>query len=100
LQYQWLYFFLEPSRENSCEAQSGYGEISFLVLNSHWLPDLVKAVIDWGREGKLDTEWLHASLCAIELAQGAVHPVLATLLIRRSEGDFRREIRQTVRIDR
>jgi 4-hydroxy-tetrahydrodipicolinate synthase len=40
-----------------------------------WLPDLVAAVIDKAQSGDPNADSLHAHLCAVELAQRAVHPL-------------------------
>lgn len=49
----------------------GLGTMSIAAI---WLPDLVTAVIGQGQAGGPDAERLHGILCALELAQRAVHP--------------------------
>ena len=40
-----------------------------------WLPELVSEVIDKANTDDLATKSLHARLCALELAQRAIHPL-------------------------
>ena len=45
-----------------------------MTIAAIWLPDLVAAVIEKAQTGDPDAERLHAQLCAMKLAQRAVHP--------------------------
>lgn len=46
-----------------------------MCIAAIWLPDLVAAVIRQARAGSADAAALHVRLCALELAQRAVHPL-------------------------
>ncbi len=46
-----------------------------MTIAATWLPEWVAEVIDKARAGDLDVEQLHAKLCALELAQRAIHPL-------------------------
>ncbi len=52
-----------------------------MSIVSIWLPDLVAAVIDKARAGDPSAAGLHARLCAMELAQRAVHPLGTKFLL-------------------
>ena len=45
-----------------------------MTIAAIWLPELVAAVIEKAQAGDPDAERLHAQLCAMKLAQRAVHP--------------------------
>jgi 4-hydroxy-tetrahydrodipicolinate synthase len=45
-----------------------------MTIAAIWLPELVAAVIEKAQAGDADAERLHAKLCAMKLAQRAVHP--------------------------
>jgi 4-hydroxy-tetrahydrodipicolinate synthase len=51
------------------------GSPGTMSIGAIWLPDLTAAVIDKARAGDPAAEELHARLCAMELAQRAVHPL-------------------------
>jgi dihydrodipicolinate synthase/N-acetylneuraminate lyase len=46
-----------------------------MSIGAIWLPDLTAAVIEQARAGHPAAEALQARLCAMELAQRAVHPL-------------------------
>ena len=54
-----------------------------MSIASIWLPDLAAEVIEKARQGDPGAERLHADLCAMELAQRAVHPVGSKFLLGR-----------------
>ncbi len=54
-----------------------------MTIAAIWLPDLVAEVIEKARAGEPAVEGLHASLCAMKLAQRQVHPVGSKYLLNR-----------------
>ena len=54
-----------------------------MTIAAIWLPDLVAEVIDKAKLGDPEAERLHASLCAMKLAQRSVHPVGSKYLLNR-----------------
>ena len=58
-----------------------------------WLPDLAAEVIEQARAASPRADQLHASLCAMELAQRAVHPVGSKYLLGRRGVPIRMESR-------
>lgn len=54
-----------------------------MSIASIWLPDLVAAVVERAQVGDPSAERLHAALCAMELAQRAVHPQGSKYLLGR-----------------
>jgi 4-hydroxy-tetrahydrodipicolinate synthase len=59
------------------------GAPGIMSIASIWLPDLVSAVISAAKSGDTNAELLHAHLCALEMAQRAVHPLGTKYLLHK-----------------
>jgi 4-hydroxy-tetrahydrodipicolinate synthase len=54
-----------------------------MTIAAIWLPDLVAEVIDRAKRNDPEASRLHATLCAMKLAQRSVHPVGSKYLLGR-----------------
>jgi 4-hydroxy-tetrahydrodipicolinate synthase len=54
-----------------------------MSIGSIWLPDLTAAVIAAGKAGSPSAEALHSHLCALEMAQRAIHPLGTKYLLQK-----------------
>jgi 4-hydroxy-tetrahydrodipicolinate synthase len=66
-------------------------------IASIWLPDLVGAIIARAQAGDADATRLHAALCALELAQRAVHPAGTKYLLGKRGLPVAPRVRQPAR---